>query len=207
VSRPRLPIRPAPPSRPRYPRVGAVWGAFAAGTLSGLLSPAIAHADCALPEHRGAVDPGTPGTVKKPGKKPIAAVADDPPPLPGKRVPLPRPEPPRQVGGEPMRVDPPGVMVAPRPLPPPPQPLTDDVPPAVAHPIAPSGGPVHVTPPPLPHPLGGKPIAPQAPRPKRAEPQLDGDVAHVGSVRYIHPHGPDDPCLPPGAGRLVIKLT
>ena len=196
MSRSRLPIRPAPPTRPRYPRAGVVWGAFAAGALG--VAPAIARADCALPEHGGAVDPGGKGTVKKGGKKPTTPVKIDPRPLPGKvAMPVP-PKPPTQLGGEPMQVTPPGMMVAPRPPVPPPPP--------------PNGGPVGVSPPlPPSHPTGGKPVSPEPPKPpstpSKPDPQLDGDVAHVGSVRYIHPHGPDEPCLPPGSGRLVIRFA
>jgi hypothetical protein len=205
VSRDKRPIVPAPKQRVRYPRVGVVWGAFAAGTLSGLVTPAIARADCALPEHKGAVDPGGKATGKK-GTKTMPVAVNEHPPLPGRMV-APHPPRPQALGGEPMPVQPPGQAVSPKPPTPPPLPREPlgGVEAPVA-PVAPQGGPASVAPPqPKPHPLGGKPMAPKPPKPDH----LDGDQAHVGRPIYIHPHGPDEPCLPPGlnTGRLIIKFS
>src|SRR5204863_406573 len=61
-----------------YPRARVVWGAFAAGTL---FAPVAAHADCALPSHKGAVDPGAHGIVKKASAVATRVHAE---PLPGK---------------------------------------------------------------------------------------------------------------------------
>ena len=178
------PIVPAPASRPRYPRVGAVWGAFAAGTLGVSLVPSAAHADCALPAHAGTVDPaasegktgdGTTSDGKNTkAKKPKVPKFEEPRPLPGRMLP---PQPP---GGEPM-------MVAP---------VTVEGKPSMVKP--PDGGPPRVVPPQIetvrPMPGWLMPVAPVKPcklpmkgAPTGKRPQLDGDVASVGAVRL----GPD----------------
>ena len=197
--RERLPIRPAPTVAPRYPRVGVVWSAFAAGTLGGALVVPAAHADCALPSHTGSATPGDPGPADKGhGKKGTAKTPTPPPPrpdLPGK---LAAALPPPPLGGEPMAV---GVVTPMGTLQ------------RTAPPPTPRGGPIHVTPPlpgsepavALPRPFG----RPGTPAKKKPEPVgLDGDTAHVGPLRYIHPHGPDEPCLGPDerTGRLVIRF-
>jgi len=127
----KLPIRPARRTSPRYPRVGVVWGAFAAGTL--VVGPSMAQADCALPAHRGAVDPGGNGKGHKAPRPTPVAVSQ---PLPGKiAAPKPTPPgeavavqppapigPPQQIrgGGQPARVAPPKppAKVPPRKVPP-----------------------------------------------------------------------------------------
>src|SRR5262245_40147467 len=155
------PIQPAPPTRPRYPRVGVVWRAFAAGGLSAVLGPSIARAECSLPTAKesdhGAFLPSAIGG-KKNGKKATPMPRPQLPgklmstlPVPGTRIPVSPPS-ERRLGGVVASVEPP--------------------------PLAPRGEPARVVPPPPPG--RSAPAKPATTPTQKPEPvHVDGDVAHV----------------------------
>jgi len=176
--------------------MNAVWQAFAAGTL-GALSPQIASADCALPSHESSIDAQSsrpitgvkapPITTAKPVIKagvraPPPIVTPVPPvehpPLPGRMV-APTPPVPRKLGGAPVA-------------------------PAPAIPRQLGGGPVSVEPPP-------KTPQPKPPKPRPPEQHLDGEMGFVAPAAapiHLHPHGPDEPCHPPGEqAPLVVRWS
>ncbi len=166
-------IIPAPSTHAGYPRIGAVWRAFAAGTLAGVagLSGA-AHADCALPDHATAANPSKPGArpAGKPTKKPDGIEGTT-----SARKPT---EPPRGMvtGGVAPATHPSRVPI-----------VRPDV---VEAPML-GGVEAPVQPP------AKKPLMPK-PEPKQ-RPQMDGGIGAVQAPArpmHFHPHGPDDPCRP-----------
>ncbi len=116
MSRFSRPVTPAPNARVRYPRVGAVWSAFTAGTLGVVgLGADLAHADCALPAHAGAVAPTATPAKSGGGKKSGKQAVEKRPEAPVTRPPLPGAEPAvvPPVPGGPVRVRPLDGKIAP----------------------------------------------------------------------------------------------
>jgi hypothetical protein len=155
--------------RIRYPRIDAVWRAFATGTLAGVagLTGGVARADCALPQHVDTVDPSTtppklgPDRTagKKGGKKGKAEAVLGPT---------------HTTGGVPVPVNVPEA--------------TPPVPGLIVPVLEKKKDP---------DPVQEKP-APKLQRPDVRPSHIDGGVgavqAPVGRTIVVHAHGPDEPC-------------
>ncbi len=181
MKRAARPITPAPIARTRYPRVGAVWGAFAAGTLGGAagLTGGVARADCALPAHEGAADAqrGKRAAALPKGNESAIAKKSSAPRVEKKakvRVAI---EPIMHTGGVAVSVHPPKL---PDYLPP--------VPPRHERPAQ-----------------AQPPAVPPQPPPEPDESQIGpGPPEHTV---LIHPHRPDEPCQHGEAGSFLVRYT